>query len=92
VNWLTHDRDANKTACSIAIHGCDTVVGHFAQILQLKESKEIELCPVCNSRRVRSHFDPALGADGEYYNTCAVCEWSSHPGEQGMSAQLEMDL
>jgi hypothetical protein len=91
VNWLTHDRNANKTACSIAIHGCDAIVGHFVQILQLKEAKAVEVCPVCNSRKVRSHFDAALGADGEYYNTCAVCEWSGHPGDQ-TSEQLGMDL
>jgi hypothetical protein len=34
VNWLTHDRSANKTASSIAIHACDTLVGHFVQILE----------------------------------------------------------
>jgi len=33
VNWLTHDRDANTPASSIAIHSCDTVVDHFVQAL-----------------------------------------------------------
>jgi len=33
VNWLTHHRNANTTASSIAIHACDTVVGHFIQVL-----------------------------------------------------------
>jgi hypothetical protein len=33
VNWLTHDRNANDSASTIAIHSCDTVVGHFVQIL-----------------------------------------------------------
>lgn len=90
VNWLTHDRDASKIACSIAICGSDTVVGHFLQILELKETEAMQSCPRCKSRQIRSHFDPALGTDGEYYSTCAICKWSSHPGYQG--SQLEMDL
>src|SRR5207245_1701432 len=27
VNWLTHDRDANKTASLISIKACDSIVG-----------------------------------------------------------------
>jgi hypothetical protein len=80
VNWVTHDRNANKTACFIAIHGCDTVVGHLMQILEREKTDRTERCPVCNSRKVRTHFDPSIGSDGEYFVTCAVCEWSSHPG------------
>jgi hypothetical protein len=33
VSWLTHDRNADRTASSIAIHGCDTIVGHYVQLL-----------------------------------------------------------
>jgi hypothetical protein len=79
VNWLTHDRDANKTASSIAIHACDIVVGHFVQILQREKTDHTEECPVCKSRKIRTHFDIAIEPDGEYYMTCALCEWSSHP-------------
>ena len=82
VNWLTHDRSANKAACSVAIHACDTVVGHFAQILERERTDRTEQCPVCNSRRVRTHFDASIGPDGDYYMTCAVCEWTSHPGDR----------
>ena len=89
VNWLTHDRDANKTAASISIHGCDTVVGHFAQVLERGKTDHIDECPVCKSRKIRSHFDASLDPEGEYYMTCAVCEWNSHP-ESG-DALVEKD-
>ena len=85
VNWLTHDRDANKAASFIAIQACDTVVGHFNQILQREKVDRIEECPLCRSRKIRTHFDLSLGPDGEYYSTCAACEWSSHPGEACVS-------
>jgi hypothetical protein len=81
VSWLVHDRDANKTASSIAIQACGTLVGHSAQILQRSALDFTEACPVCKSRNVRSHFDPMLGDDGAYYSTCGSCRWSSHAGE-----------
>ncbi len=89
VNWLTHDRNANKTASFIAIHACDCVVGHFLQILERDRADRAEQCPLCKSRKIRSHFDPSLGQDGEYYSTCAVCEWSTHPGAPDGSPELD---
>ena len=80
VNWITHDRDADKTASFIAIQGCDTVVGHFVQILERERAARTGECPVCKSRKIRTHFDSSLGPDGEYYSTCGMCEWSSHSG------------
>jgi hypothetical protein len=79
VNWLIHDRDANKTASFIAIHACDAVVGRFIQILERGRADRTEGCPLCKSRKIRTHFDSSLGQDGEYHSTCAVCEWSGHP-------------
>ena len=81
VNWLTHDQSANKTAASIAVHGCDTVVGHFVQMLERERTDRTERCPVCSSRKVRTHFDIAIGSDGDYYMSCVACDWSSHPGD-----------
>jgi hypothetical protein len=80
VNWLTHHRNANTTASSIAIHGCDTVVGHFIQILVRDKTDNVEKCPMCKSRDVRTHFDHTIEPDGEYYITCGVCNWTTHPG------------
>ena len=79
VNWLTHDRDANQTASSIAIEACDTLVGHFVQILMRSETDSTERCPLCSSRNVRSHFDIMIEPDGAYFDTCGTCGWSSHP-------------
>src|SRR3990172_327639 len=79
VNWLTHDRGANKTALSIAIHACDTVVGHFVQILERERTDRTDQCPLCKSRNIRTHFDIGIEPDGDYYMTCGVCDWSSHP-------------
>jgi hypothetical protein len=78
VNWLVHDRDANKSAALIAIHSTDNVVGHMLQILDRNRTDFTEVCPVCGSRDVRSHFDAYLGEGGEYYSTCGACHWSDH--------------
>ncbi len=83
VNWLTHDRDANDTASRIAINSCDTVVGHFVQILMRERTGEAEKCPLCKSRNVRTHFDISIEPDGDYYMTCGVCDWISHPKAAG---------
>lgn len=81
VNWLTHDRSANQTASSIAIHACDTVVGHFVQILERDRTDRTNQCPACKSRHIRTHFDVSIEPDGDYYMTCGVCDWSSHPND-----------
>jgi hypothetical protein len=78
VGWLLHDRDANKTAASIASQACATVVGHSVQLLERHTRDFTETCPICKSRDIRSHFDPFLGEDGDYYYTCGSCRWSSH--------------
>lgn len=80
VNWLTHARSANTTASSIAIHACQTTIGHFIQILEKSRADKTDLCPVCRSRNVRTHFDIAISPDGDYYTSCGVCDWNNHPG------------
>lgn len=80
VNWLTHSRNANKTASSIAIHSCQTVIGHSIQILEKSRVDKTEQCPICKSRNIRSHFDISIGDDGEYFSSCGVCDWTDHPG------------
>jgi len=82
VNWLTHDRNASAAASSIGIHGCDTVVGHFLQILHRSKTDKVKQCPLCNSREIRSHYDPGIAPDGDYYLTCGKCEWTDHPGAE----------
>jgi len=79
VNWLTHSRNANKTASSIAIHSCQTVIGHSIQILEKSRVDKTEQCPICKSRNIRSHFDISIGDDGEYFSSCGVCDWTDHP-------------
>lgn len=81
VNWLTHDRNANQTASSISIEACDTIVGHFVQILVRERTDKTEQCPNCKSRHIRTHFDITIEPDGDYYTTCGVCGWSNHPHE-----------
>lgn len=88
VNWLTHDRGANKTAALIAIYASDTVNGHSMQILERSRVDRAEQCPVCSSRNIRSHFDIVIGDDGDYYTTCGVCRWTTHPGA-GTQAPIE---
>jgi hypothetical protein len=78
-NWLTHDRNASDTASTIAIHSTDTVVGHFIQMLMRERTGNTQECPLCKSRNIRSHFDIGIKPDGDYYMTCGVCDWSTHP-------------
>ncbi|SRR6266536_2472699 len=80
VNWLTHDRNANDTAATIAIHSTDTVVGHFVQLLVRDRTDNTHECPRCKSRDIRSHFDISIEPDGDYYMTCGACNWANHPG------------
>lgn len=79
VNWLTHARSANKTASSIAIHSCQTTIGHFIQILERSRTDKTEQCPVCRSRDIRTHYDILISPDGDYYASCGVCNWNNHP-------------
>lgn len=79
VNWLTHTRSANKTSSSIAIHACQTITGHFIQILEKSRTDQMEECPVCKSHNIRTHYDISIPHDGDYYVSCGVCEWTNHP-------------
>jgi hypothetical protein len=79
VNWLTHTRSANKTASSIAIHACQTITGHFIQILERSHTDKTDECPVCKSRDVRTHYDISILPNGDYYVSCGVCDWTNHP-------------
>ncbi len=81
VNWLTHDRNANETAASVAIHSCQTTIGHFVQILERSRTDKTEQCPVCKSRNIRSHFDISIQPDGDYYSSCGVCAWTNNPAQ-----------
>lgn len=80
VNHQTHDRSTGKTVSTIAIHACSTLIGHYNQILMREQSDKTEKCPICLSRNIRTHFDINIEPDGQYYNTCGQCDWSSHPG------------
>jgi hypothetical protein len=80
VNWLTHDRNADRTASSIAIEGCDMIVGHYVQLLMRDRADSTETCPQCLSRNIRTHFDIAIEPDGAYFDTCGACGWDNHPG------------
>lgn len=80
VNWLTHARNATKTASFIAIHSCQTTIGNFIRVLERSSTDKTDQCPICRSRNVRTHFDIALPPDGNYYTSCGACEWTNHPG------------
>lgn len=79
VSWITHDRNANQAACSIAMHSCDMVFGHFIQMLTRERTDNRETCPKCSSRNIRRHFDRRIGDDGDYYASCGECPWTDHP-------------
>lgn len=80
VNWITHDRSANKAASSIALHGCDMIIGHYIQLLMRDRTDKTDTCPLCQSRNIRTHFDIMIEPDGSYFDTCGSCDWTNHPG------------
>lgn len=82
VNWLTHDRNADEGAILIAIHSCDNVIGHFYGTMVRSRSEKIPICPICGSRKIRTHFDIQIGEDGDYFSSCGQCDWDSHPLRQ----------
>jgi hypothetical protein len=89
VNWLTHARNVDKTASSVAIHATQTIIGNLFQILERNFVSSIEQCPICKSRKIRSHFDISIPPDGEYYASCGVCDWNSHPGVTDEKPELD---
>lgn len=78
-NWLTHSRSASRTASTIALQSCRTVIGHFIEILESERAERISECPVCKSRNIRSHYDIEIPPKGDYYRSCGVCEWNDYP-------------
>ncbi len=80
VNWLTHHRNANKTAALIASDAIDAIVKHYLRLLSRERAYRTDQCPRCASRNIRNFFDIAIGPDGAYFDECAACGWNSHPG------------
>jgi len=80
VNWLTHHRNANKTAALIALDGVDAIVKHYVRLLSRERNDRTEQCPRCASRNLRTFFDIAIEPDGDYFEACGECGWDSHPG------------
>lgn len=85
VNWLTHHRNANKTSAIIAVEAVGTLVKAFLTLVSREREDRTDQCPICKSRNVRTHFDIEVGTDGAYFESCAQCEWSSHPSHRGNS-------
>lgn len=81
-NWLTHARNANRTASSIALESSQTAIGEVMQVVQAARVGDRQECPICNSRNMRTHFDPGIGDDGDYYMSCGYCEWTDHPDQK----------
>lgn len=79
VNWLTHSRTADSVSASIAAHSCDTVLGHFYQIVFRKPRDPVAECPQCASKNVRSFYDRDLTELGGYFNACRECDWTDRP-------------
>ena len=84
VNWLTHDRDANKTEAIIAHEAVGVQIGHFVQLAIRDLVDLVAKCPQCSSRDVRSYYDAGILPDGAYYQRCRACDWNDHPGDASM--------
>ncbi|UDM49576.1 hypothetical protein [Cupriavidus sp. MP-37] len=96
VNWLTHHRNASKTAALIAVDAVDAIVKHYARLLSRERTDRVEQCPRCKSRNVRTFFDIEIQPDGAYFEACRECGWDSHPGyqddgEQPLDGMAEKD-
>ena len=79
VNWLTHAQNADQKSTLMAMQSVDALIGHFLFALVGYEDGEAVECPECNSRRLNTHYDVNLGDDGEYFQSCQGCNWTSRP-------------
>ena len=79
VCWLTHHRNANKTAALIALEAVAAIVNHYFDLLRRERADRVNQCPRCASRDVHSFFDMNIQPDGAYFETCAACDWDNHP-------------
>ncbi|QND51676.1 gamma-glutamylcyclotransferase [Phyllobacterium sp. 628] len=89
VNWLTHHRNANKTASLIALDAVDAIMNHYLRLLSREREDRSDQCPRCASRNLRTFFDIAITPDGAYYESCGVCGWDSHPGDSDEEDEAE---
>ena len=80
VSWLTHHRNADKTAALIAAEAIDAIVTHYVRLISRKRADRTDQCPRCASRNLRTFFDIQIEPDGAYFEECAACGWDSHPG------------
>lgn len=80
VNWVTHHRNANKTAALIAKDAVGSIVSHMALLVTRERRDRTDQCPRCGSRSVRTFYDFEIAPDGAYFEDCAQCGWDSHPG------------
>lgn len=79
VNWLTHDRNANRSTSLVSLNASDDIIDNLVIMLQRNRTDLVDQCPRCNSRQVRTHFDISIEPDGDYYLSCGVCDWTNHP-------------
>ena len=79
VNWLTHHRNANKTAALIGMEAVGTIVLNYMHMLSRERTDRADQCPRCASRNLRSHFDIGIESDGGYFESCGECGWDNHP-------------
>lgn len=56
VCWLTHHRNANKTAALIALEAVAAIVNHYFDLLRRERADRVNQCPRCASRDVHSFF------------------------------------
>lgn len=80
VSSITHDTKANDTATVIALEAVENVIGDSIAIVMRARRDKAGNCPSCSSRKIRTHYDNLIGENGDYFETCGVCDWSSHPG------------
>lgn len=79
VNWLTHDRNANRSASLVSLNASDDIIDNLIIMLQRNRTDFVDQCPQCSSRQVRTHFDISIEPDGDYYLSCGVCDLTDHP-------------
>jgi hypothetical protein len=91
VAWLTHHRNANKTAALIAADAVDAIVKHNVRLLSRERADRTDHCPRCASRNLRTFFDIAIEPDGAYFEACAACGWNSHPGYPDDARDLDQE-
>jgi hypothetical protein len=72
-SWLTHTATAGVQDAQIVVEATTAFVALLGLVVMRHEAGAPQRCPVCESYRLASVYEPDLGIDPPYVNLCESC-------------------